>query len=59
MTQVIVLNSGPSPGKTSIARARQEILPSPWPTFGVDVLIDALPGRGEDPVGLVLDRTAP
>src|ERR1700735_3060807 len=56
MTQVIVLNGGSSSGKTSIARALQEILPSPWLTFGVDALIDALPGRGEDPrSGLVLE----
>lgn len=49
MTQVLVLNGGSSSGKSSIARALQEILPSTWLTFGVDVLIDALPGRGEDP----------
>lgn len=56
MTQVIVLNGGSSSGKSSIARAVQEILPRPWLTFGVDVLIDALPGRGEDPrCGLVLE----
>jgi chloramphenicol 3-O phosphotransferase len=56
VTQVIVLNGGSSSGKTSIARALQEILPRPWLTFGVDVLIDALPGRGDDPRGgLVLE----
>lgn len=56
MTQVIVLNGGSSSGKTSIAQALQEILPTPWLTFGVDVLIDALPARGEDPrSGLVLE----
>jgi chloramphenicol 3-O phosphotransferase len=56
MTQVIVLNGGSSSGKSSIARALQEILPTPWLTFGVDVLIEALPGRGEDPrSGLVLE----
>lgn len=49
MTQVIVLNGGSSSGKSSIARALQEILPGTWPTFGADVLIDSLPGRGEDP----------
>jgi chloramphenicol 3-O phosphotransferase len=49
MTQVLVLNGGSSSGKSSIARALQEILPLTWLTFGVDVLIDALPGRGEDP----------
>ena len=49
MTQVIVLNGGSSSGKSSIARALQEILPTAWLTFGVDVLVEALPGRGEDP----------
>jgi chloramphenicol 3-O phosphotransferase len=56
VTQVIVLNGGSSSGKSSIARALQEILPRPWLTFGVDVLIEALPGRGESPrSGLVLE----
>jgi chloramphenicol 3-O phosphotransferase len=56
VTQVIVLNGGSSSGKSSIARALQEILPGQWLTFGVDVLIEALPGRGEDPrSGLVLE----
>ena len=56
MTQVIVLNGGSSSGKSSIARALQEILPTAWLTFGVDVLVEALPGRGEDPrSGLVLE----
>jgi chloramphenicol 3-O phosphotransferase len=49
MTSMIVLNGGSSSGKSSIARALQEILPDLWLTFGVDVLIEALPGRGEDP----------
>jgi chloramphenicol 3-O phosphotransferase len=56
VTQVIVLNGGSSSGKTTIARALQEILPGLWLTFGVDVLIEALPGRGNDPrSGLVLE----
>ena len=56
MTQVIVLNGGSSSGKSSIARALQEILPGPWLTFGVDVLVEALPGQGDDPrSGLVLE----
>jgi len=56
VTQVIVLNGGSSSGKSSIARALQEIFPEPWLSFGVDVLIEALPGRGEDPrSGLVLE----
>ena len=49
MTQIVVLNGGSSAGKSSIARALQLTLPAPWLTFGVDVLIDALPGRGDDP----------
>lgn len=58
MTQLLVLNGGSSSGKSSIARALQlpGILPGLWLTFGVDVLIDALPGRGEDPrSGLMLE----
>lgn len=51
-----MLNGGSSSGKSTIARALQEILPGQWLTFGVDVLIEALPGRGEDPrSGLVLE----
>lgn len=51
-----MLNGGSSSGKTTIARALQEILPGLWLTFGVDVLIEALPGRGNDPrSGLVLE----
>jgi chloramphenicol 3-O phosphotransferase len=48
MTQVIVLNGGSSSGKSSLARALQDVLPGPWLTFGVDALLEALPGRGED-----------
>jgi len=56
VTQVIVLNGGSSSGKSTIARALQEVLPGQWLTFGVDALIEALPGRGEDPrSGLVLE----
>ncbi len=56
MTQVIVLNGGSSSGKSSIARALQDILPKVWLTFAVDALIEALPGRGDDPrSGLVFE----
>jgi chloramphenicol 3-O phosphotransferase len=56
MTQVIVLNGGSSSGKSSIARALQDVLPGLWLTFGTDALAEALPGRGEDPrSGLVLE----
>ncbi len=56
MTQVIVLNGGSSSGKSSIARALQETLSGTWLTFGVDVLVESLPGRGEHPrSGIVLE----
>jgi chloramphenicol 3-O phosphotransferase len=56
MTQVIVLNGGSSSGKSTIARALQDVLPGLWLTFGTDVLAEALPGRGDDPrSGLVLE----
>jgi chloramphenicol 3-O phosphotransferase len=56
MTQVIVLNGGSSSGKSSIARALQDVLTGVWLTFGTDTLAEALPGRGEDPrSGLVLE----
>jgi chloramphenicol 3-O phosphotransferase len=56
MTQVIVLNGGSSSGKSSLARALQDVLPGLWLTFGTDVLAEALPGRGHDPrSGLVLE----
>jgi chloramphenicol 3-O phosphotransferase len=56
MTQVIVLNGGSSSGKSSIARALQDVLPGLWLTFGTDVLAESLPGRGDDPrTGLVLE----
>jgi chloramphenicol 3-O phosphotransferase len=56
VTQVIVLNGGSSSGKSTIARALQDVLPGLWLTFGTDVLAEALPGRGDDPrSGLVLE----
>jgi chloramphenicol 3-O-phosphotransferase len=56
MTQVIVLNGGSSSGKSSIARALQDVLQQVWLTFGTDTLAGALPGRGDDPrSGLVLE----
>lgn len=48
-TPVIVLNGGSSSGKSSIARALQEVLPGCWLTFGVDAFIEALPGHGDGP----------
>ncbi|KJY30199.1 hypothetical protein VR45_28250, partial [Streptomyces sp. NRRL S-495] len=37
-TQVIVLNGGSSSGKTTLARALQNLLPDPWLAFSVDTL---------------------
>ena len=42
-TDVIVLNGGSSAGKSRIARCLQDVLPTPWLTFGVDTLVEALP----------------
>lgn len=40
---VIVLNGGSSAGKSSIARALQDLLPDPWLALGTDTLVDAMP----------------
>jgi chloramphenicol 3-O phosphotransferase len=40
---VIVLNGGSSSGKSGIARCLQAILPEPWLSLGVDMLIEAMP----------------
>ncbi|PAZ09750.1 chloramphenicol phosphotransferase [Streptomyces sp. SA15] len=45
-TQVIVLNGGSSSGKSGIVRCLQEVLPEPWLAFGVDSLLEAMPGAG-------------
>ncbi|KUN28829.1 chloramphenicol phosphotransferase [Streptomyces antibioticus] len=45
-TQVIMLNGGSSSGKSGIARCLQAVLPDPWLAFGVDSLIEAMPGQG-------------
>ena len=42
---VIVLNGGSSAGKSSIARALQDLLPDPWLTLGADTLVEAMPAR--------------
>ncbi|MFI7017077.1 chloramphenicol phosphotransferase CPT [Streptomyces sp. NPDC050164] len=49
-TQVIVLNGGSSSGKSGIVRCLQEVLPDPWPAFGIDSFVEALPAkmRGSD-----------
>ena len=41
--QVIVLNGGSSSGKSEVARCLQAILPEPWLSLGVDMLIEAMP----------------
>ncbi|QFU88424.1 Chloramphenicol 3-O phosphotransferase [Amycolatopsis sp. YIM 10] len=43
VTRVIVLNGGSSSGKSGIARCLQAVLPDPWLTVGVDVLVEAMP----------------
>jgi len=57
--RVIVLNGGSSSGKSSLARALQQVLPEPWLRLGVDDLIDALPARltGSDGLDLASDGT--
>lgn len=45
-TQVIVVNGGSSSGKSGIVRCLQAVLPDPWLAFGVDSLIEAMPGSG-------------
>lgn len=42
-TQVIVLNSSSSSGKSTIARCLKAILPTPWISLGIDDLLKALP----------------
>lgn len=57
--RVIVLNGGSSSGKSSLARALQQVLPQPWLCLGVDDLIDAMPARltGSDGLELGDDGT--
>lgn len=47
-SQVIVLNGGSSSGKSTIARALQEILPTTWLAFSIDDLVEAMPRTGGD-----------
>ncbi|WP_037679387.1 chloramphenicol phosphotransferase CPT [Streptomyces griseus] len=42
---MIILNGGSSSGKSGIVRCLQDVLPDPWPAFGVDSFVDALPAR--------------
>ncbi|MER6827539.1 chloramphenicol phosphotransferase CPT [Streptosporangium sp. NPDC000563] len=44
-TQMIIINGGSSSGKSGIVRCLQAVLPDPWPAFGVDSFIDAMPAR--------------
>jgi chloramphenicol 3-O phosphotransferase len=43
-TQIIFLNGGSSSGKSGIARCLQAVLPDPWLAFGIDALIETMPG---------------
>ncbi|WP_016908895.1 chloramphenicol phosphotransferase CPT [Streptomyces xiaopingdaonensis] len=43
--QVVLLNGGSSSGKTRIVRCLQDELPNPWLAFGIDSLIEAMPGE--------------
>jgi len=50
-----VLNGVSSAGKTSLARALQNLLPDTWLTFGVDALINVMPPRLDGaPEGLTI-----
>lgn len=40
---MVVLNGGSSSGKSTIGRALQGLLPTPFLVFGVDTLVDAMP----------------
>ncbi|EPH41169.1 chloramphenicol phosphotransferase CPT [Streptomyces aurantiacus] len=42
---MIILNGGSSSGKSGIVRCLQALLPDPWPAFGCDSFVDALPAR--------------
>ncbi|MGW7288849.1 chloramphenicol phosphotransferase CPT [Streptomyces sp. NPDC054847] len=44
-TRMIILNGGSSSGKSGIVRCLQAVLPDPWPAFGVDSFVDALPAK--------------
>ncbi|MDQ2756949.1 MAG: chloramphenicol phosphotransferase CPT family protein [Actinomycetota bacterium] len=43
MPQVVLLNGGPSSGKTSVARELQSVLDGVWLRLGVDTLLEAMP----------------
>ncbi len=43
--QVVLLNGGSSAGKSSIAVALQDQLPTAWLSLSVDTLLDAMPAR--------------
>lgn len=52
--QVLVLNGGSSSGKSTLARALQELLDGSWLRLGVDTLVDAAPPRLFGAAGLSL-----
>src|SRR5436190_24352353 len=45
MSKVIFLNGSSSVGKTSLVKAIQYLSDEPWLTFGIDSVIDAMPGK--------------
>lgn len=56
MTDVVVLNGGSSSGKSTVARALQAQLSTPFLAFSVDDLIEAMPPAmsGDDAAGIVI-----
>src|SRR3954468_20306969 len=45
MNKVIFLNGPSSAGKTSLVKAIQHLSDEFWLTFGIDSIIDAMPGK--------------
>jgi chloramphenicol 3-O phosphotransferase len=45
MSKVLILNGCSSAGKTSLVKAIQHLSEEPWLTFGIDSVIDAMPGK--------------
>lgn len=57
---IVVINGGSSSGKSTIARALQDMMSTPWLVLSVDDLVDALPRRvidfGDDGSVLLTDE---
>ena len=45
MSKIIFLNGSSSSGKTTLARAIQDLSDEPWMCIGIDTLIDLMPLR--------------